>query len=439
MERRKVHGGGERVQIHVVRQGQTLQGIARAYNSRPEDIIQANELPNPNNLVIGQALVIPIVGRYYFVQKGDSLYSISRRFGVPINEIVSLNQLNPDQPLPVGLRLYLPPRPKVQLDVNGYIEPKPPADTEPRVVKKVGRHLTYLSIFSYKVTKEGELIPVEDTPSIQAAYPFKIVPVLVLTNIDRDNFNTELGEAILRSSELQNKVLDNAFAVMREKGYLGLNIDFEHLRPEDRQQYNDFLRLAAKRTREQGFTISTALAPKVSGEQVGAWYEAHDYPAHGEIVDYSVLMTYEWGWSGGPPMAVAPLNQVRRVVEYAVSVMPNDKILMGIPLYGYDWTLPYVPGGAFARAISPQEAIQIAAKYGVPIQYDEQAQSPYFTYRDEQGKDHEVWFEDARSIQAKFDLVKELNLRGVSYWVLRIEFPQNWLLVEDNFNVRKRV
>lgn len=434
-----MYGGGNRVQIHVVRAGQTLAGIANAYNSTPEEISQSNELPNPANLVIGQALVIPIEGRYYYVQPGDSLYAISRRFGVPIDEIVSLNQLNPNQPLPVNLRLALPPQTKVPLDVNGYIEPRPPLETEPRVIQRVGEELTYLSIFSYKVTREGELIPVEDTPSIQAAYPLNIVPVLVLTNIEGDNFNPELGAAILGSESLQNQVLDNAFAIMKEKGYLGLNIDFEHLRAEDRERYNDFLRLAVERSREFGFTVSTALAPKVSGEQVGAWYEAHDYPAHGEIVDYTVLMTYEWGWSGGPPMAVAPLDQVRRVVEYAASVMPNEKIMMGIPLYGYDWTLPYEEGGEFARAISPQQAIELAVQYGAPIQYDEQSQSPFFTYQDTEGNDHEVWFEDARSIQAKFNLVKELGLRGVSYWVLRIEFPQNWLLVENNFNVRKRI
>ena len=75
-------------------------------------------------------------------------------------------------------------------------------------------------------------------------------------------------------------------------------------------------------------------------------YEGHDYPAHGRMMDFIFFMTYEWGWSGGPPMAVSPLNQVRRVLDYAISVVPRDKIMMGIPLYGYDSTLPYVPGGA---------------------------------------------------------------------------------------------
>ncbi|MCG0313777.1 MAG: glycosyl hydrolase family 18 protein, partial [Calditerricola sp.] len=110
----------------------------------------------------------------------------------------------------------------------------------------------------------------------------------------------------------------------------------------------------------------------------------------------------------------------------------------GMPLYGYDWTLPFVRGGPFAPSISPQEAIQRAARYGATIQYDSQAQAPFFRYIDAQGRQHEVWFEDARSAQAKFDLVKAYRLRGISYWVLGNAFPQNWLLLLDNFQVRKR-
>jgi spore germination protein len=184
--------------------------------------------------------------------------------------------------------------------------------------------------------------------------------------------------------------------------------------------------------------MSTALAPKTSATQVGEWYEAHDYRAHGEIADFVVLMTYEWGYSGGPPMPVSPIGPVREVIEYALTEMPANKIMMGQNLYGYDWTLPYVPGGPYARAVSPQQAIQIAAEHNVPIRYDTRAQAPYIDYTDDQGRQHKVWFEDARSIQAKFDLVKELGLRGVSYWKLGLSFPQNWLLIEENFDVVKR-
>lgn len=239
--------------------------------------------------------------------------------------------------------------------------------------------------------------------------------------------------------ELQNKVLDEAIRIMDQKGYLGLDFDFEYLGAQNRERYNAFLRKAAARLHARGYFISSALAPKTSDTQKGVLYEGHDYRAHGQIVDFIFFMTYEWGWSGGPPMAVSPINEVRKVMDYAISTVPKSKIMMGIPLYGYDWTLPYVQGGKFAQALSPQQAIEKAAKYNVAILYDTVSQAPHYNYTDEQGKRHEVWFEDARSAQAMFDLVKELGIRGFFHWVLGYDFPQNWLLIQDNFTVRKRV
>ena len=134
---------------------------------------------------------------------------------------------------------------------------------------------------------------------------------------------------------------------------------------------------------------------------------------------------------------------MRRHVDDGVDVVrlreiPPSKILMGQNLYGYDWTLPFTPGKDTAKAISPQQAIQLAAKHNVPIHYDQKDQAPYIDYTDENGKKHKVWFEDARSIQAKFDLIKEMKLRGMSYWKLGLSFPQNWLLIVNNFEVSKR-
>src|SRR5699024_1894804 len=248
--------------------------------------------------------------------------------------------------------------------------------------------------------------------------------MMAVTNLEGPAFSTELGHIILNVQAVQNTLLENIIRVAEEVGYTDIHFDFEFLPPEDREAYNDFLRKARDRLHQEGLKLSTALAPKTSATQEGILYEAHDYHAHGEIVDMVVLMTYEWGYSGGPARAVSPLNLVREVVEYALTEMPADKILLGQNLYGYDWTLPFEPGTQ-ARALSPQQAITLARTQGVAIEYDDTAQAPFFTYVDEEGNEHEVWFEDARSIQAKFDLIKELDLLGISYWKLGLAFPQN--------------
>ncbi|MDF2789157.1 MAG: spore gernimation protein [Neobacillus sp.] len=427
------------MQIHVVKRNESLTTIARAYNTTVNDIVDANDIPNPNNLVVGQAMVIPIVGSFYYVQPGDSLWSIGQKVGVPYQQIASANRISLNQQLYVGFRLYIPPRPKRRGEFNAYVEPRGTsvAPILESSARDAAPYLTYLAPFSFQALRDGSLKEplLNNFPAIARAN--RNVLMMVITNQENDQFSDELGRILLNDIPIQDRFLNNIVATAKKYGFRDIHFDFEFLRPADREAYNQFLRKAKTRFASEGWLISTALAPKTSATQKGKWYEAHDYRAHGQIVDFVVIMTYEWGYSGGPAMAVSPIDQVRRVLEYAITEMPPNKILMGQNLYGYDWTLPFVQGSV-AKAVSPQQAIELAAANNVPIQYDTKAQAPFFRYTAADGKQHEVWFEDARSIQAKFNLIKELGIRGMSYWKLGLAFPQNWLLIVENFNVVKR-
>jgi spore germination protein len=428
------------MQIHVVAQGDSLFSIAGTYGTTVDAISNANELDAPNQLVVGQALVIPIVGSFYFVQPGDSLFSIAARFGMSYQELARINNIPVNSPLNVGLRLYIPPRPKRDIISNAYIEPIGGTVSEAleNAARKNTPYLTYLAPFSYQVNRDGSLAapPLNEFKEIADANNANLM--MVVTTLEEGAFSAELGHIIVTVQEVQNRLLDNIVNTAHQVGFTDVHFDFEFLPPEDRDAYSTFLAKAKERLSAEGLLMSVALAPKVSATQEGAWYEAHDYGAVGAVADFVVLMTYEWGYSGGPAMAVSPIDQVRRVVNYALTEMPASKILLGQNLYGYDWTLPFVPGGQYARAVSPQQAIALAREHNAAIQYNTTAQAPFFNYWDAEGKQHEVWFEDARSIQAKFDMIKELDLRGISYWKLGLAFPQNWLLLQDNFNIVKK-
>lgn len=428
------------MQIHVVQMGQSLYGISQTYGVPVDSIVQANEISDPARLVVGQALVIPSAGSYYWVQQGDSLYSIAGRFGIDYRTLAEANGLSLQAVLAVGTRLYIPRQPRREAEINAYVEPRgeevSPALTQ--ASRAAAPYLTYLAPFSFRINRDGTLSapPLDELPSI--AENAGATLMLVVTNLENDQFSDELGGIILQDQNLQDRLLDEILAAADRWGFRDIHFDLEFLRPADREAYNAFLRKAAERIHAQGYLISTALAPKTSADQPGRWYEGHDYRAHGQIVDFVVIMTYEWGYSGGPPQPVSPIGPVRQVLEYALSEIPAEKIMMGQNLYGYDWTLPYVQGGPYARAVSPQAAIGLAREAPAAISYDYQAQAPYFSYWDSEGREHIVWFEDARSIQAKFNLVKELGIRGVSYWKLGLPFPQNWLLIEENFQVVKK-
>lgn len=426
------------MQIHVVKRGESLSGIARTYGVSYQEISTANELENPSRLVIGQALVIPIEGSFHLVQPGESLYSIANRYGVSINALASTNGLTTSSMLQVGQRLQIPTKPKPTIEVMLYVEPRTPvAQAMINEVRARTNDLTYLAMFSFQAQRNGSLRAPSMDNIPQIATNAGVANAMVISNLENFQFSGDLAHAIITNPAAQNQLFGNAIEIANNVGFKDIHFDFELLNPGDRQLYNNFLSRARDRFHAAGFTISTAVAPKSSNVMTGI-YGAHDYAAHGGIVDFVALMTYEWGYMYSTPQAVSPINQVRRVVEYAASVMPRNKIMLGQNLYGYDWSTPYpTQGGAPAKAVSPQQAIALAVRFNAEIQYDYQAQAPFFHYNDAAGVYHVVWFEDARSIQAKFNLIKEQNIRGIMYWKLGLSFPQNWLLLKDNFTVRK--
>jgi spore germination protein len=428
------------MQIYVVNQGDTLYNIARSYNTTVDAIVDANELPEPNRLVVGQALVIPIVGNFYTVVRGDSLWSVARRFNMNYLELAQINNINPNSTIYPGLRLYIPPRTRRLAVSNGYVEPLG-AQASPALLadtEKAAPYLTYLAPFSYQMRNDGSLQPVNLTGITEIAQRHNNSLMMVITNIQGGQFDGELARQVLESIAVTNLLIDNIIAEANRVGlFTDIHFDFEFIPGDLRNLYTNFIAIAVERLHQEGFLVSVALAPKTSDTQSGQWYEAHDYNALGKLVDFVVIMTYEWGYSGGPPLPVSPINLVEQVLQYAITEMPAQKILMGQNLYGYDWQLPFVPGRQIARAISPQFALSLARQFNASILYDYTAQAPYFYYTDNNGISHIVWFEDARSIQAKFDLINRLNLRGISYWKLGLPFPQNWLLLGDNFEIIK--
>jgi len=367
------------LQIHVVERGDTLFSIANTYSTSIFAISEANELDVPN-LVVGQALVIPIVGQYYYIQPGDTLISVGRQFNISVEELARINHIQLDRVLPIGFRLYIPPKPKPSITSLGYIEPI--GDTVSTVLENSAEKntpfLTFLAPFSYRANRDGTLTPPPLNRFQEIAENNEADLSFVVTNLEGDRFSSELVHIILTVQAVQNRLIDEIINTATTNGYKDVHFDFEFIPEDDRDAYNEFLRKIEPRLQQAGLLLSAALAPKTSATQQGLLYEAHDYATHGEIDDFIVLMTYEWGYSAGPPLPVSPINEVEKVLNYALTEIPANKIIMGQNLYGYDWTLPYVQGESFARAFSPQQAIRITSENNVAIQFDNTAQAPFF-------------------------------------------------------------
>lgn len=375
--------------IYVVQPGDTVDGIAREYDVNVMQIIEDNQIVYPYKLAIGQALFIDL-----------------------------------------GMRL-----PERNLRVSGYAY----TFISRYVLEQTLPYLSELPIFSYGFTEDGTLIPptISEDWMIRMAKEYSVQPILTLTPFDESGiFNNQLINRLINNEQSVENLIQNLLETMYAKGYVGVDIDFEYILALDREAFTAFVGKVADAMRINGFHTSIALAPKSSADQRGLLYEGKDYAALGAIVDHALIMTYEWGYTYGPPLAVAPINQVRRVIEYAVTEIPAEKIDLGIPNYGYDWPLPYERGVSAATTIGNVQALQIAIAQGVEIQFDEVAQSPFFTYTDA-GTKHEVWFEDVRSMEKKFELIKEFGLGGCGYWQIMRWWRANWKLLYKNFYVEK--
>ena len=422
--------------VHVVRAQETVGSIAESYGVDPARLAADNAVPPSGALAVGQTLVVRFPRQVHAVRSGETLTSIADRYGISLRQLWRNNW-------PLGGQSVIHPGDVLVISyfdeklgpavLNGYAYPF----IDQALLDAQLPYLTTLAPFTYGITASGSPLPLEDDRLLAAARQRGTRPVMHLSTLtESGQFDTERGALVLTDEAAQSQLITEILQTVRYRGYAGVDVDFEYLPGRLAAAYAAFLARLRRLLAAQDFFLWAALAPKTSAAQPGLLYEGHDYAAVAAASDAVLLMTYEWGYTAGPPMAVAPLPNVRAVLDYAVTEIPPDKILLGVPNYGYDWPLPFVQGVTRAQSISNQRAIELAIQYDIAIQYDETAQSPYFHYTDTAGTVHEVWFEDARSLSAKLRLIAEYGFLGAGVWNLMRPFSQLWLAADALYDIR---
>ncbi len=421
--------------IYTVEGSDTLSDICRRFAVEETEVARINDLDDPDSLAQGQALVLPTEDFSYVVKRGDTVFSLARRFGRTVEEIYDDNPPLRDRPLIEGETVVVSgPFPKYgPLAVNGYAY----AFMDTALLEEVLPYLTYLTIFSYGAREDGSLINVDDEKLIEIALRYGVAPLMLLTTISEEGtFNSEIVREILENAPVGEALIEEVTAKLLEKGYRGVDVDFEYIPQDLSEEYARFLEKMREALADKGLLLFVSLAPKTYAEQPGILYEAHDYGALGAAADRALIMTYEWGYTYGPPMAIAPIREVRRVAQYAVTEIPPEKLMLGMPNYAYDWTLPFVKGESAAVTLGNPQAAALAAQTGAEIFFDESAASPWFEYSDG-AVSHEVWFEDPRSVTAKLELIRELKLSGTGVWNLMRRFTALWYLIGYYYDILK--
>nr|WP_268238282.1 glycosyl hydrolase family 18 protein [Psychrobacillus lasiicapitis] len=415
--------------MYVVKTGDSLFSIANKYQVLMDSIRAINDLTT-ESLVVGQDLLIPT--NIYIVQPGDSLYTISRMSFISMEKIRLYNGLHSDV-LMIGTKLYLPPRTKYSAENLSYITPSTP-DRNTRLIERYAPINTFLGIFEYHVLEDGSLSLLDDQQMIQTARESRVAPLAVVTNLTSTGFSPELTRRVLGSTEIRNRVINNIYQLVKNKNYAGVNIDFEQVPEELRDLYTGFLHTLRARLSPEGYYISVAVPPKTSDNI--PWLRGYDYGGIGASVDFVFIMAYDFHEASSPPGPVAPITEVRKTIQFALQHMNRNKIILGVPRYGYDWTMDY-GNVVSARAVSVAEAVETAMISQVPISYSTEYQQPFYQYLDIKGKRHIVWYEDSRARAEKLELVVEYRLKGAGAWQLGLQFAQSAILVEEFFNTKK--
>ena len=430
------------MEIYNVKPGDSLWQIAQRFNVPIQSIIEVNGLTDSGNLIIGMDLVIPTVIKQptiYTVKPGDSLRAVAAKFNISISTLISLNNLRPPYTIYLGQRLIVSEdvtEDKPIIETLGYYNPSNVQD-KTYIIESLGEYLTYLGIFDFPFIETGDIIGTIDEEILVAAKRENVLVMPVITNLVQGEFSPELGNLVLSDPARRENLINNILFLLRLYDLQGVIIDIENLYPEDREIFTSFIEDLSESLHNNNKMLILNMPPKWEEWADRDWVGFFDYNALGPLIEIAAIMTYEWGWREGSPRPTTPLNNVRRALNYAIeNNIPPDKILMGMTLYGYDWTLPDTPQN-LARAITLPEVWNLARRYNASIKFDENVGQPYMDYVDAEGNEHRIWFVNARSHYLKYQLVKEYDLRGVFYWILNQQLPATWYILSKLFDIRK--
>ncbi|MCL5257557.1 MAG: glycosyl hydrolase family 18 protein [Chloroflexi bacterium] len=286
--------------------------------------------------------------------------------------------------------------------------------------------LDIVAPYFYHVSSEGTVSGDSDNSMIDIArsHGVKIVPMIANTARYDDL------HALLSNKTKVDSVINQLADLVVSKGYDGIHIDFEAVNSGDRGLLTQFMAKLHARFQPMGKLVTMAIAAKTHDATSG-WAGGYDYADLSQYLDYGVIMAYDYTSSGSSqPGPVAPIDWVRSVASFAVSQMGANKVILGIPFYGYDWNKAKGPP---AKSMKYSDTMAVAQQYNGAIRYDAALQSATMTYVKD-GEQHEVWFENQDSFNAKLQVAKDMGLAGFGTWRLGHEDSSVWEFVSDTIN-----
>lgn len=425
--------------IHVVQPADTINSIADYYGVSVTSLIRNNGLLSPYNLVPGQTIVVVYPQQVHTVAYGDSITGIAAVYGVSPMQLLRNNPfLSGGDNLYPGETIIISYETGREILTNGFAYQYINLDTLRRTLP----YLTYLSVYNYRATGQGEIISYyDDSEIIRMAKEYGTAPLLMLTTLTTQGEpNPQIAFDILTNEEYQENFIRDMLGILKARGFYGINIFYNYMTSENREIYENFTAKVSDSLKEEGYLLLITINPNIniSGNEI-----------YNQIVDYSIIsqpvssitfINMIWGTNYGPPLPVISIDAVRQFLGYVTANVSPDLISLGIPVIGYDWGLPYETGRTNANALTINAALTLADDEGAMIQFDEVSQTPFFFYNQyniDEPQAHIVRFIDARTIDGFENLVTENGLSGISVWNIMVFYEQLWLIINSRYQIKK--
>ncbi len=423
--------------IYTVQPGDTIYTIADNFKIPYIRLLQQNLIRPDFNLVVGQNLVITYPEEVHYVQNGDTLQSIADAYKVPIVELLQNNpQLSDRNYFYIGEEIIIRyKKDNREIEVNGYTFSYIDINT----LKKTLPLLTYLTILGYQIKATGDIETPDASEIIKIAKEYNVAPLMMCSTLNMQGQGSyEITHTILSDSTLQENYINNILRVLRHGNLSGINFGCQYILKEDLQIYIDFMAKAKQRLQKEGYLVFITIVPNTYGYIPDGTNDTTYFYQIGQIADRVILISYEWTNAYIPLVEQTTIKFLEKYVQYAVTQIPSEIILVGITKVAYDWEMPYKENGSNVKSLTNTSAINLAHDMGVNILFDEDTQTPYFYYTD-LGVEHFVWFKDAKTINSILNLINEYNLRGVSIWSIMDFGPTTWTVINSQKKIEKKL
>jgi spore germination protein YaaH len=247
-----------------------------------------------------------------------------------------------------------------------------------------------------------------------------------------NGFEPDLTHVALANFETRQNIIRQLLHFSQMYQLNGYNIDFENVHPEDGPLVTQFVREATPYFHEAGLYVSMDIT---FISESGNWSSFYERDKLAEIVDYMMVMAYDEHWASSPKAgSVSSLPWVEKNLKTLLKKVPNQKLVLGVPLYTRLWKEETAEDGSLkitSKSLSMEKAMEWMEQIQVSPVYDEASGQNYVEYYSEAEKaTYKLWLEDEVSLKKRTELVAKYSLAGIASWSRFFAAPAAWTALQ---------